>query len=107
MGFLEPFLPSCRESLTVQRIPCTCRRVARSLGRTEGLLHGQACSPGQACLRQILNQKYINWFQSCIIIGTQFMYNFGACKGLARRHQNPETEPHPENVVFAIENASF
>ena len=65
------------------------------------------CSPGQACLRQILNQKYINWFQSCIIIGTQFMYNFGACKGLARRHQNPETEPHPENVVFAIENASF
>jgi len=26
----------------VQRIPCTCRRVARSLGRTEGLLHGQA-----------------------------------------------------------------
>ena len=28
-------------------------------------------------------------------------------KGLARRHQNPETEPHPENVVFAIENASF
>ena len=31
----------------------------------------------------------------------------GAGKGSARRHQNPETEPHPENVVFVLKNGSF
>ena len=61
----------------------------------------------QSCLRHNLNLKYIHWLQRCNIIGAQFMYKFGACKGPARRHQNPEAEPYPENVVLTLKRSHF